>query len=182
MSNTHHNQSNDTDAISCTDEIVYGKEFKLNPAIKKVWYIHALILVVSVLALWNFVEGFFDLFEYRLIVDISQYVIYGALLVWVLVFVVIGGYLQYRFSSYTIGKDALVIKTGAFIRKTTLIPYIRIQHTGHEQGIIMDHYGLVQLTIATASSSFVLDGLEKERANELTSLIAYAVEHAREDV
>ncbi len=163
-------------------DIPFGEEFKLNPSIKKVWYWHAAILVAVVVGSWSTIAHFISLAIPGFSVYVSDAIVYGILGAWILLFNVIGGILQYNFSSYTIGEDALIIKTGAFIRKTTLIPYVRIQHTGHEQGIIMNHYGLVQLTIATASATFTLDGLEKARADKLTELIAHAVEHAREDV
>ncbi len=171
-----------SEASVADSSMEFGKEFKLNPYIKRVWYIHAAIFIVSMVVVWEITTFYLPDVILGLPIYITDYVLYGLLAVWFIFFNVIGGFLQYNFSSYTVEKDAIVIKTGAFIRKTTLIPYVRIQHTGHEEGVIMNHYGLVQLSIATASSLFVLDGLEKERADELTAMIAYAVERAREDV
>ncbi len=162
--------------------IPYGKEFKLNPAIKKVWAIHLLITAGIVLSIVEFLNLVFPDTILGFGTDIVSYVIIGLLALWILVFGVIGITLEYGFSSYIVEKDALVIKKGAFIRKTTLIPYIRIQHTGHDQGVIMNSYGLIQLNIATASGLFTIDGLEAWKADELAHLVARAVQQSREDM
>ncbi len=165
-----------------TTAIPYGVEFKLNPGIKKVWAIHLEITALVVLAIVCALNTFFPESIFTISTMTINYVIVGLLALWILIFGVIGTKLEYNFSSYTIEEDALVIKKGAFVRKTTLIPYTRIQHTGHDQGVIMNHYGLIQLNIATASGLFTLDGLEAWKADELAHLIARAVQNAREDM
>ncbi len=128
MQNTSSDTKEAKDNIQANEPIPFGEEFKLNPSIKKVWYWHAAILVVVVVGVWTAISNFLAIGLPGFSIDLSDYIVYGILAVWILLFNVVGGILQYNFSSYTIGEDALIIKTGAFIRKTTLIPYVRIQH------------------------------------------------------
>ncbi len=173
-------QTDTADSLACCpcDQVA----FKLDPDIKKVWYIRGIVncLIASIIV--SGLAYFIGDYVPSPITNYLEPLLDGLILLYFVLNTLIGSHLQYKFSSYVICEDAFEIKRGAFLRRTTLIPYRRIQHTQHKQGPLMKHFGLKELTVATASSSFTLDGLKEDRARELAELVASKVEAIREDV
>ncbi|WP_226482918.1 PH domain-containing protein [Natrinema amylolyticum] len=61
-------------------------------------------------------------------------------------------HLRYAHLGYVVGEDHLVIRTGFWKRRTTVIPYYRIQTVSTRRSIFQRRLGLASLTVDTASS------------------------------
>ena len=76
---------------------------------------------------------------------------------------------RYRNWAYALREDDLWIRSGVFWRRTTIIPYIRLQFVDTKQGPIERLLDLSQLIVHTAAvgTSGQVPGLSNEAANAL---------------
>jgi hypothetical protein len=59
---------------------------------------------------------------------------------------------RYRAWGYDLGEDELVVKHGLLVRKTTVVPFGRVQHIDIAQGPIERIFGLTTLVLNTAGT------------------------------
>ncbi|WP_435552808.1 PH domain-containing protein [Natrinema sp. CGMCC1.2065] len=82
-------------------------------------------------------------------------------------------YLKYANLGYFVGDDHLVIRSGFWKRRTTVIPYYRIQTVSTRRSVFQRRLGLASLAVDTASSrtfawgSPTIYDLDLERAREV---------------
>ena len=143
----------------------------LNPKIKNVWRISALIIV----ALCWLCSGL-PLLIASVFDEPTCLVLCGVAFCAVLPNI---RYIRWR---YEVGEHELDITRGIFWRKRFVIPFIRVQNTDTKQGPIMRAFGLAQVTVSTAAGNHEIPGLLVEDADELRDLIATQARLAQEDL
>ena len=124
----------------------------LNPKIKNVWRISALVIVALCWlcsALPLLIAGVFDVS--------ACLVLGGALTVLAVLcgvaFCAVLPNIRYIRWRYEVGEHELDITRGIFWRKRFVIPFIRVQNTDTKQGPIMRAFGLAQVTVSTAAGN-----------------------------
>lgn len=75
--------------------------------------------------------------------------------------------IEYRQWGYAITEDKVDIRHGIFFITNTIVPIIRIQHITVSQGPINRKLGLYEVEMSLASSSFAIECLSKEVADEI---------------
>lgn len=77
---------------------------------------------------------------------------------------------RWSHKGYATDDNRLRVARGFLFRRDTVVPYGRVQHIDVTQGPLERLYGLAELVVHTAGShnaSVVLEGLKRERAEEL---------------
>ena len=100
-------------------------------------------------------------------------VIFGAWFILSLVIMVLVGP-RYRQKGYAVRDRDISYKTGLINRKTTTIPFNRVQHCDIKQGIISRYFGLSKLNVYTAGgakSDLSIPGLNLEKAQKLMDFV-----------
>lgn len=110
------------------------------------------------------------------------YIFIGILAVLTVLNILVIEKLNYKFTCYALGDDAIEIRHGYLIAKREFIPYIRVQHTAVSQGLLQRIFGLYTLHIAVASQSFEIVGLTKQKADEIAQQISHLVQVSKEDL
>ena len=77
--------------------------------------------------------------------------------------------IQYKKYLYLVKDDEIVISKGVIFIESTVIPVVQIQDIGFSQGPIELMLGLASLEISTAGSDHTINGLTKEKAEELVN-------------
>ncbi|ATW87676.1 hypothetical protein halTADL_0880 [Halohasta litchfieldiae] len=133
---------------------------KLNPRIRVVWILRAIITALVVGALGVGVATFFD--QSRLIP------------VGVAVVLVIAGVLhaivRYRNWAYVVGEDAIYLERGVFTEVRTEVPLVRIQHVDSRRSAFERLVGLASTVVYTAGSrgaDVTIPGLTPDDADGL---------------
>lgn len=135
---------------------------RLDPAVRIVWWLEGAIAglppVVAALIL-DFAVG---VPLPRGLLTALTVLIVGALVVTVPL-------VRYRRYGYRLRDDDLLIRSGLVFRRTSVIPYIRLQFVDTKQGPVERLLGLSQLVVHTAAvgTSGTLPGLRVEVADEL---------------
>lgn len=135
---------------------------RLDPAVRLVWWFEGLLAALPPIiaaAVIDFLVQ--DAVPRGLITAIVAFVV-GALAALVPL-------LRYRRWGYQLREDDLLIRSGLVWRKTSVIPYIRLQFVDTKQGPVERLLGLSQLVVHTAAvgTSGSLPGLSEDAANEL---------------
>lgn len=81
---------------------------------------------------------------------------------------------RYRFKGYALREHDIAFRTGLFWRKTTLLPFDRVQHAEVTQGPLQRRFDLATLKFYTAGGSSVdlkIDGLHTNQAERLRTRI-----------
>jgi len=102
---------------------------------------------------------------------IPVYLIGGALVLLGLLGMLILPVIEYRQWKYLMTDEKVEIVHGIFFVSTTIVPIVRIQHITIEQGPIYRKLGLFTVTIALASGTFQIVGLQEERAREISETL-----------
>ena len=153
----------------------------LNPKIKNVWRISALVIV----ALCWLCSGL-PLLIASVFDEPTCLVLGGALtaiaVLCAVVFCAVLPNIRYIRWRYEVGEHELDITRGIFWRKRFVIPFIRVQNTDTKQGPIMRAFGLAQVTVATAAGEHQIPGLTVQEADALRDVIATQARLARGDI
>lgn len=89
---------------------------------------------------------------------------------------------RYRFWAFRVDPDELHVHQGVFVRKETVVPFGRVQHTDTAQGPVERAFGVCRLVLHTAgthNSVVTLPGLSRETADTLRDIIRA---HIRSDL
>lgn len=80
---------------------------------------------------------------------------------------------RYRRWRYLVTDDGIELRHGVLVRNESSIPHFRVQHVDVRQGILQRRFGIVSLSISTASpaTDAELPGLEPERAEAIRRLV-----------
>ena len=155
---------------------------KLNPKVKTVWRITAVVAWVWFLvaaALFQAMAVGLDEPSLTYILAVPCAIAGVAL---ILVFAVIAPPIRYVRWSYEVGEHELDIMRGIIWRKRFMIPFIRVQNTDTKQGPIKRACGLASVTVSTAAGEHEIPGLTAEEADALRDNIATQARLAREDL
>ena len=140
---------------------------KLNQNVTKYWTITRIItfLIISIIL---FVGFYFLKEEFE---NYSTLIFIGVCGVSLYLFLSIFIYprIEYAQWGYLIANDKIQIKHGIFFLKTSIIPIIRIQHLGVENGPLKRKFKINTIVITTASGEFRIEGLTEEEAEEITN-------------
>ncbi|RSX55298.1 PH domain-containing protein [Bifidobacterium samirii] len=89
---------------------------------------------------------------------------------------------RYAFHRFRIGARDMRIRTGWLWRKSTTIPFNRVQHVDTKQGPVLRHYGMTTVVVHTAVGEHAIESLTTDEAERVVSLITARVAAAKEDV
>lgn len=78
---------------------------------------------------------------------------------------------RYRFWQYRITDDAVEMQSGFIFRERVAIPISRVQNVTLSAGPILQWQKMQKVTVATASSSHTIDGLNDDIASQLRDQI-----------
>lgn len=93
-------------------------------------------------------------------------------------------WLGFKIKGYAVRQHDLMYRTGLIFRKTTVIPYSRIQHSEIQQGFIDRQFGLARLAVFTAGGSqsdLTIPGLTRDRAESIRTFVSEKVEGDEEE-
>ena len=131
-----------------------------------VWLIFALIIVVAFISVMNLVpwQGNRHIFV----------MIAAPILTLILVFSFIVTYFGYFKMAFALREKDIYYKKGLIFRKTTIIPFNRIQHCEVNHGPVDRMFGLASLKIFTAggqASDLEIPGLKESKAHTIKDYI-----------
>lgn len=157
---------------------------KLNPKIKNVWRINALIWLVAAYLVCGvpflmLAGGAPEESWWCAPVVIIETVVFVALVVLLAVVLPPVRYARWR---YDVSPEFLDIAKGIVWKKRLIVPFIRVQNTDTRQGPILRAFGLSSVTVSTAAGSHEIPGLDSGTAAELRDRAAELARIAREDV
>ncbi len=90
--------------------------------------------------------------------------------------------IRFRYKGYAMREHDIAFRTGLFWRKTTLLPFDRVQHAEVTQGPLQRRFGLSTLKFFTAGGSSVdlkIEGLLSDQAESLRESVLARSVHAR---
>lgn len=132
----------------------------------------------------NWVSAFFILlflvgpFLLYFVADIEEekWIFWVAFGLWFLVSSLIMGLVgpAFRQKGYAVRERDISYKTGLINRKTTTIPFNRVQHCDIKQGLISRYFGLSKINIYTAGgakSDLAIPGLSEEKAQKIMDFV-----------
>ncbi|KEH99302.1 PH domain-containing protein [Clostridium massiliodielmoense] len=142
---------------------------KLNKNAKKAWRITNLIALIVVGAIAIGLRIVFNdkLGKYGFVANI----VVGIIIFILIVDVLINPIIEYKQWKYIITEDRIEFVHGIYFLTTTIIPMVRIQHIDIEEGPINRLYKLAKITIHTAGGTHKIEGLPKEKAQEISEYI-----------
>jgi len=156
----------DLEALPKAEEVEYQQ---LSPAYPRVSYIGNFIFFTvflgGILGVINFSEaGDFLVFQY------------GILIFWLLWFLLAMWLVRraYQIQGYALREKDIIHRKGIIFRRTTVIPFNRVQHCEVKQGPIERMFDLHTLEVYTAggqSSDLRIPGLQGELAQQLKEFI-----------
>ncbi len=137
-------------------------------------------LPISLLSTWIFgfvLCGIFLAFNFFRKNIFDEYwivwaVVGGILFLFVLISIL--SILGFRHKAYAIREHDILFKTGLIFRRTTALPFNRVQHSEINQGPIERNFDLAQLEIFTAGGSqsdLTIPGLLNEEAQRIKAFI-----------
>lgn len=163
---TFSNLEIDIEALPKTEEVEYQQ---LSPAYPKVSYIGNLIFFAVLLG------GLFGTINFS---EAGNYIIfrYVAFTCWFLWFVLAMWLVHraYEIQGYALREKDIIHRKGVVFRRTTVIPFNRVQHCEVKQGPIERMFDLHTIEIYTAggqSSDLRIPGLQGELAQQLKEFI-----------
>ncbi|WP_242846001.1 PH domain-containing protein [Clostridium novyi] len=98
-------------------------------------------------------------------------IIVGVIIFLLIVDVLINPIIEYKQWKYIITEDRIEFVHGIYFLTTTIIPMVRIQHIDIEEGPINRMYKLAKITIHTAGGVHKIEGIPKEKAQEISEYI-----------
>ncbi len=87
---------------------------------------------------------------------------------------------RYRHKGYALRTHDVAFRTGLFWRKTTVLPFDRVQHAEVTQGPLQRRFGLATLKFFTAGGSSVdlkIEGLLADEAERLREVVLAHADH-----
>ena len=132
-------------------------------------------LIIIILGV-GFTNTFFDGWRWPLIFS-------GLLLAWLLV-ALLFSVMGYRHKAYAIRQRDVLYRSGWIWRKSTILPFNRVQHCEVSQGPIERFFGLATLQIFTAggsSSDMHIPGLLPDTAHSIKDYIIHHTGKIKDD-
>lgn len=144
---------------------------RLNENAKKAWRVSSLItlIILGGILIWLRI-GFaykIDKWRFSFVIDI----ILAIIIIILVLDVVINPIIEYKQWKYIITEDRIEFVHGIYFLTTTIIPIVRIQHIDIKEGPINRIYKLSKIEIHTAGGVHEIEGLPKEKAQEICEYI-----------
>lgn|GEM_PF-4481961 len=141
--------------LSETGKIEYGKFYRLNPDMIKVWVITGpwVVIIIPLVMMLLFAFLLPILFLVFLIIFVIAFVLskYWA-------------DLTYENYSFAFTKELVIVRTGIIYKNETHIPYGRIQNINTHQGIIDRIYDVWHLSISATGATSMIHGVPQHEA------------------
>ena len=153
----------------------------LDSKIIKVWRISAIISAV-VLFIFLAIGWAVLVFALELNPVLIALIALALLILYLVLELFILPKLRYSRWKYEVNTTEIDILRGIFWRTRTVIPLVRVQNVETNQGPIMRNFGLSEVEIFTAGSSYTIPGLDRETADQLRDRVAVLARIAQEDV
>lgn len=156
---------------------------KLDPKVKNVWRISAVIWTVIIYAVctvpFAIMGAVGDDMDWASLVALIETAVF---VVAFIVFAFVVPPLRYIRWSYQLDPEFLDIEKGIIWRERTIIPFIRVQNTDTQQGPLMRAFHVSAVTISTAAGEHQIPGVDESQAAALRDKAAEFARIAREDV
>ncbi|GGB12601.1 hypothetical protein ERX37_10350 [Macrococcus hajekii] len=107
--------------------------------------------------------------------DYLIYMMGGLIMLQAIWFIGIEPLIAYRTHKYELKASELVTRSGIFIKKETIIPFVRIQNVETQVGPIMKRYHLKSVEVTTAGGGTVIELISAEEAESIKKMIDEAV-------
>lgn len=151
------------------------KEAKANTIQPKYWT----VMVISNFFRFIFLGGIIISMSFVIneLESFIWYIVAAVIILWVLYFILLKK--SFKFRSYGLREYDIFYRHGILSRKTTIIPFNRIQHIAINEGFIPRYFKLAQLQIFTAGSDsddLKISGLLKEDAEKIKEAILGRIE------
>ncbi len=147
---------------------------KADSSAVKVWRIANAIwtaLLLMLLAVLIAVRYFF--FDW---IPFMAVLLSGALIVVQMVwFILIEPRIAYRTHEYQVGETELLTRAGIFIKRETIIPFVRIQNVETQVGPIMKRFNLKSVEVTTAGGAARIELINSTEADQIKKVIDEAV-------
>lgn len=144
-----------------------------------VWRLYGVLQVLAVAILTTiiiFIAVRFEWPVYIPLIAVSMVIIDVILAIWLFPSI------RWNIWRYEVRQQEIEVQSGLFVVKRTLIPMVRVQHVDTEQGPILKHYNLANISISTAATTHVIPMLHMDDADELRQKISELARVAEEDV
>lgn len=161
------NFKNETILIS---DLPKYEEVKTNAIQPKYWNVMLINNFIRILFMGGFIIAMsFVIDEIK---AFTWYIVAGIIVLWIFIFILLKK--SFKFRSYALREHDIFYRHGILSRKTTIIPFNRIQHIAINEGFISRYFKLAQLQIFTAGSDsddLKISGLLKEDAEKIKEAI-----------
>ncbi|TDL96822.1 hypothetical protein ERX27_07280 [Macrococcus brunensis] len=132
-----------------------------------IWTVILLALLIGLAAVRHF---FFDWIPLMVVAG------FGALnvlqMIW---FIWIEPRIAYRTHEYQVGETELITRSGIFIKRETIIPFVRIQNVETQVGPIMKRFNLKSVEVTTAGGATQIELINSTEAEHIKKVIDEAV-------
>lgn len=88
----------------------------------------------------------------------------------------------YAFYRFRIGERDLRTRRGWLFRRSTTVPYNRVQHVDTRQNPVLRYFGLTTVVVHTAADVVEIEALDAAEAERMVTLITERVANARDDL
>lgn len=88
----------------------------------------------------------------------------------------------YAFYRFRIGGCDLATRKGWLFRRSTTVPYNRVQHVDTKQNPVLRHFGLTTVVVHTAADALEIEALDTAEAERMVALITERVASAKDDL
>lgn len=153
-----------SDQIPDVEHIIFQP---LHPTYKKVMLFSRIITSI-ILILMGIASYFLEIFTG------IQAIISGIFILIIAVFYIVIIKMAFSVKGYAMRRHDAVYKTGIWFKRTTTIPFSRIQHVAVTQGLFSRLFGLAKLNLYNASgtrSEFTIPGLLLDEAEKMKSFV-----------
>lgn len=126
------------------------------------WFIYTLLTLAISAGLYYGINWLFK-WEY-------SYAVFLLLLI-PLYQLVLGIFLSYKYTRYTLNQSTLEMSSGAYFMERKIIPLDLVQSVKIEQGFIMKRFNLAEVTVFTRGDTVILPYMRHADAEEMAARI-----------
>lgn len=163
-----------TNEVIQIDSLPKYEEAEMTPIQREYLTVMVINFLITFLVLGGLVTAFTFLPDIQ---DSRWYIIGGYMVIMIILYFL--QMLTFSKRSYAMRERDIIYRHGIISTKTTIIPFIRIQHIALNEGFVDRYYKLAQLQIYTAggsTSDLKLSGLLKEDAEKMKSVIMLQID------
>ena len=82
---------------------------------------------------------------------------------------------------YLLREHDLTFCQGVFMRSTSTVPFVRVQHIGVDRGPVLRYFGLAVITLKTAGGNITVRGLKLKEANRIKEFVLSRANNVSDD-